>query len=91
MDKYPEIHKFFPEGRPTELTFIMMHSYIEVDGEKLYMSPEIEDFFASGKNFEHSDGSVHQTKLERYFQVRKYWKTFVIEYKEANKSAVSDD
>jgi len=36
-----------------------MWSYIEVDGGKLYISPEIEDFFASGKNFEHNDGSVH--------------------------------
>ena len=87
-EKYPEIHRFFGGIQPTSLQFQMMWFYIEVNGEKLYISPEIEDFFASGKNFEHSDGSVHQSKLELFFQVYKWWTSYIALCKKDGKPVV---
>jgi hypothetical protein len=72
-NNHPEIHKFFPDGPPKTLKFRVMRAFIMVDGVPHYMSHEIEDYFASGKNFEHSEGSVHQTKLEALFKVWRWW------------------
>jgi len=72
-DQHPEIHEFFPNRPPTSLKFCMLRAFIMVNNEPHYISAEIEDYFASGKNYEHSDGSVHQTKLEALFKVYKWW------------------
>jgi hypothetical protein len=75
-NNYPQIHKYFPDGPPLSLKFKMMRSFILIDGEPYYMSPDIEDYFASGKNYEHTEGSVHQTKLEILMTIRKWWNEF---------------
>ncbi len=72
-NNYPAIHRFFPDGPPKILKFKIMRSFVVIDKERYYMSPDIEDYFASGKNWEHSEGSVHQTKLEVFITVRKWW------------------
>ena len=72
-NNYPQIHKYFPDGPPTSLKFRIMRPYILIEGECYYMSLDIEDYFASGKNYEHTEGSVHQTKLEILITMKKWW------------------
>lgn len=76
MNNYPQIHKYFPDGPPQILKFRLMHAFIMVNDVRHYMSLDIEDYFASGKNWEHTEGSVHQTKLEICMTVRKWWNEY---------------
>ena len=86
-DSFPQIHKFFA-GKPASLPVRLLRSFIEEDGERLYMSPQIEDFIASGKNFEHSGAAVHQTPLELLFWIKKKWEDETASYKLVNNSEV---
>lgn len=52
------------------------------------MSPEIEDFFCSGKNQEHSSGAVHQTKLEVLFKVFRWWAAYVKAVKDRGQTII---
>lgn len=79
-DKYPQIHKYFPGGKPEYMLVQVLKTSIEENGEVLYMSEEIEDFIASGKNYEHSGGSVHQTNLELCFWLKGKWETIARKY-----------
>ena len=87
---HPEIHKYFGNRKPEIMKYLMLRSFIVENGERLYLSPLMEDFIASGRNFEHSKGAVHSTKLEVLFQVEKYIKQYKEMCKRQNKKEVKD-
>lgn len=71
-ERFPKIHPLFPE-RPTMMCGRLVRSFVEVGGAKRWISPEIEDFLASGANFSHSGAAVHQTALEYLLWIADKW------------------
>ena len=69
----PFIHKLFNNKPLTELKCFTMRSYIVEDGLVKWMSPAIEDFFASGCNYSHDQGAVHATPLQALFKTEQWW------------------
>lgn len=69
----------------------MLRSFIVENNERLYLSPIMEDFIASGRNFEHTKGSVHASKLEVLFQVEKYVKQYKELVKREKKKEVKEE
>ena len=61
--KYLDMHGKFP-ARPMVMLCRVVRSFIVVKGQKLYITPEIEDFLASGANYSHSGAAVHQTNIK---------------------------
>src|SRR3978361_79794 len=66
------MHRLFPE-RPTMIAGRLVRLCIEEKGVKKWISPEIEDFLASGANFAHSGAAVHQTNLEYLLWIEDKW------------------
>ena len=66
------MHGKFP-ARPTVMLCRVVRSFIVVKGQKLYITPEIEDFLASGANYSHSGAAVHQTNIKLLLWIADKW------------------
>lgn len=73
------------------MKYVMLRSFIVENNERLYLSPEMEDYIASGRNFEHSKGAVHSSRLEVLFQVEKYVRQYQALCKKQGKKEIKEE
>lgn len=64
-------HLFDPaKGVPTLVTLPFIE---DENGEKIFMTDMEEDVLAEGRNWEHTSGSIHTSKLQQLMTLYSFW------------------
>ena len=79
------MHAKFP-SRPTVMLCRVVRSFIVVKGQKLYITPEIEDFLAFSANYSHSGAAVHQTNIKLLLWIADKWQCVETKLKQKGSS-----
>jgi hypothetical protein len=72
MKYSPEILSTFPMH--------MCHTTVTYKGRETIMTPAMEQILCEGRNFEHSHGAVHGSKLETLFSMYSTWNLVVKQF-----------
>lgn len=65
----------------TEFPIYMVEDTVMYKGRQTEMTYAMEQVLCDGRNYEHTHGSVHGTRLELLFQLYSTWKIVLTEYK----------
>ena len=90
--KYPQSHQILQQHSPEILSAFsvhMCHGIITYKGRETIMTAVIEQILCKGRNFEHSHGAVHGSKLETLFNLFSTWNLVVKQYQADFKKLVS--
>ena len=81
--KYPQGHQILRQHSPEILSAFPVHmcrSTIVYKGRETIMTAAMEQILCEGRNFEHSHGAVHGSKLETLFNLFSTWNLVVKQY-----------